>query len=188
MFLPSGIGLVLYASLAMLIMVLYQFGSIQQYLGLPRDIAFAQYVKNWLDETLYNTIRSGPTEAVVVGLFWAGVGLAVYVFLQGVSKSAFELEESINERHYVWPRGSDRNSPLLQVLERSVFQTVAGVLALFWFLQPLARVLDGPVFMASIGPNVLLQYVIWFLAIVLALHVLVVLLRMVALRRRLFAQ
>lgn len=182
---PSGIGWVMYVTMAGLLMVLHQFASIQQYLELPRNIEFARTVKLWLEQLLYNTLGDSWTETVVVGFFWAAVGLAVYVFLQGLAKTVFEFGQSINQRHYVWPQGTNRNQPIVQIIKRTLFQGVAAVLALVWFMQPLARVLDGPVMVGTLGPNIILQYLVWTLAIVLSLHILVILLRLVVLRRRL---
>lgn len=175
-----------YISTASLVLMLTQFAEVQRYLGLPRNIAFAQTVKNGLEQLLASTLGAGRTETVVVALFWAGVGLAVYVLLHGVSKTVFELGQSINERRYVWPQGTDRNSPLKRQVQQVLFRVAVAVLALVWFLQPLARVLDGPVFVEQFSTQPLLESVAWFVGIVLALHVFIILLRLLMLRRRLF--
>lgn len=183
---PSGLGTVAYVSLAGLIMFLHQFGTIQQYLGLPRDIQFAQFVKDTLDTVLNSSLGQGRTEVFVVGFFWALVGLGVYVFLRGVAKAMFDIGESLDQRGYVWPKGTNRYRPLLDTMQRMGFRFVIALMIIFWLLQPLARVLDGPVFANALQTNPIGLYLLWALTIMLALHVLVILVRLFALRARLF--
>lgn len=178
--------MVVYVSLAGLIMVLHQFSSIQQYLGLPRNIQFAQFVKDTLDVVLNSSLGQGKTEVFVVGFFWALVGLGVYVFLRGVAKAMFDLGESLDQRGFVWPKGTNRYRPLLETLQRLVFRFVITLLILFWLLQPLARVLDGPVFASALASSNILLYVVWAAVMVLSFHVFIILVRLFALRARLF--
>lgn len=185
-FIPSGIEMVIIVTIGLTLLLLDYFEVIQEYLGLPREIEFAQTVKNVLDVALSSTLGQGRTETFVVGFFWAIVGLAVYVFLRGISKVMFDLGESIDQRGYVWPREANRYRPLVTVLERTAFQFVAFLVLVYWLLQPLARLLDGPVFIESIGGSQALQYLVWFLMIVGALHIAVVLARLIMLRDRLF--
>ncbi len=182
---PSGLGSVLYVSLAGLLMVLHQSDSIRQYLEIPSDIELLQSVKSFVELLLTGLLGQSRTETVVVGLFWAAVGLAVYLFLQGLIKILFDLGQSIQERSYIWPQGSDRNRQVVRHLQRIGFQAAALLAVMWWFLRPLARVLNGPVLTDLIGTSTVMQYLVWFVTIVLSLHVLVVLLRLVVLRMRL---
>lgn len=178
--------MVLYISFAAALLVLHQFQIIQQYLGLPRNIEFARVVKSWLDLGLNSILGQGLTQTFVVGFFWAIVGLGVYVFLRGIMKVMFDIGEGIDQRGYVWPQGANRYQPLLNALQRISFRFVFAVALIFWMFQPLARILDGPVFVDLIGPSRILQYIIWFFVAVATLHVTVILARLFALRERLF--
>lgn len=185
-FVPTGIGLVGYVSFALFIMFLNQFSMIQQVLQLPQDLNVGRTITGWLDSILSLTLGQSRTETLVVGLFWGMVGLGVYTFLHGVARFISELDEDIDERRFVWPRGTDRARPLVQLIERSVFRVSVLVALLIFLFYPVAAVLRGPVLTSLAGSSKPLEYLVWFVAIVLSLHVSVVLLRLFAFRARLF--
>lgn len=184
---PSAAGWVVYGFVSALIIVLNQVPFIQHYLGFPADIEFMRIFTLWLDQALTSLIGEARTNAVVVGSFWAVVGLVVYVFLQALSRLINEIGEGIVEkRGYVWPKGASRLAPLKQAIERAVFRLVAFGTLMYVLLQPLARLLERAPFKDFVGPNQLLQYAVWFVSLVFILHCCVVLLRLVVLRPRLF--
>lgn len=185
-FVPSGLEMVFIVSVALMLPVLHYFEVIQQYIGLSGSLNIGSILKGWLDTLLNSTLGQGFTETFVVGLFWAMVGLGVYIFLRGVMKLLFDISESMGERGYVWPRGADRHRPMVVAIERTSFQVVVALILFFWVVQPVVRLLEGPVFVDAIGQSMILQYIIWVVLTVLSLHFAVVLLRLVLLRERVF--
>lgn len=181
-------GIVLYTFLSVLIIVLSQFDFIEQYLQIPSSFQVMHLVFSGLDKVLTGVLGEGRTAAFVVGAFWAVVGLGVYVFLRGVAHFFMDLGEGYEARGYVWPKGANRNSELKLATERIIFQILAFLALLFVIFQPLANIVDGPVLVGFLGPNMILQFVVWFIASWLMLHVAVVLLRLLMLKPRLFGE
>ena len=185
MFTPSAMGAVLYTFVSALIIILNQLSFIQAYLQIPRDAEFLGMFAKWLEKLLTSSIGQSRTETLVVGLFWAFVGLGVYLFLRGVVRFIEELDDGFDTRRYLWPQGSSRNHALMQAVKRGLFSIAAFLALLFVVLGPFARLLDGAVFIDFIGPIVALQLVFWFIFLWMTLHLCVVLLRLTALRPRL---
>lgn len=187
LFMPSPIGIVMYSFLAALIIILKQFGSLERYLQIPHGLQLTQTVFTGADHVLNKLLGSGRTAALVVGFFWALVGVAVYVFLWGLARFMNDLGAGYESRGFVWPKGADRNSQVMQVLKRGAFQVLACIGLLAVVCGPLAAVINGPVSVALLGENVVLRYALWFAAIWVLLHVAVVLLRLIVLKPRLFS-
>lgn len=175
-------GAVLYTFVAGLIIVLNQFSFIQQYLQIPQSVNFLRMFLNWLDRTVTALLGDTRTEAVVVGLFWAVVGLCVYVFLRGIARFISELEEGVEESHYLWPRGVSHYQALKHATEDVIGRIVAFIGLLIMIFGPLNHLLNRSVY----GLAGVEKYIVWFVLIWLSLHVCVVFMRLVAMRARLF--
>lgn len=186
LFIPSGIGVVLYTFFAGLLLFLHQFKEIESYLDLPKHFQLLPIFMRWLEKVLLTSIGEAKTQALVVGIFWAFVGLGVYILLHGIARFISELGEGIDERRYYWPKGTNRNQPLLEATERMLFRVIALVALVTVVVGPLARVLSGPIWKDFIGPSEIWQLVVWFVAIWLMLHASVVLTRLVVLKARIF--
>jgi hypothetical protein len=185
-FAPSAIGLVLYVALALVIIVANQFSFINKYLQLPTNLHVGRELARVSDQALTSIIGANRTTTLVVGLFWAGVGIVVYIFLRSLAKVAIELDEDIGETRYVWPKGTDRSRPLRDLFIRLALQglALAGLFAVV--LGPLAEALYRPVLVHLLDLGTAATYIVWFLALMLLLHFTVVLIRLVMLRPRLF--
>lgn len=184
LFIPSGVGIVLYTFFSGLIIILNQFDAIKRYLQLPEDFQFVGLVMAWLDRTLTSSIGQGRTEVIVVGLFWAIVGLGVYLILGGVARFLTELSQGLDERRYLWPQGTNRNARLKETAQRIILRVAAFVGLIVVIFGPLLKLVGGTFKVGSSSP---LQYIIWFAAVWLVLHVCVILLRLMMLRPRLFS-
>lgn len=183
-FTPSAIGMVLYVSVMAFVIVLQQFDSIREYLQLP-SVQFMPALTLWLEEFLTATIGESSTATLVVGLFWAVVGLGVYIFLRGIARFLTELGEGYEDRGNLWPRGVDRNRPLVDAAERTVSRIVAFFGLMIMIFGPLTAVLSGPIWVEFIGPSKMTQILFWLPAGILTMHACVVLLRLVVFRARL---
>lgn len=183
---PSSIGVVLYTFFSALVVTLNQFSFIEEYLQVPNDFNFLRVITGWLDSLLTSLIGQSRTETLVVGLFWAFVGLGVYVFLQGVARFIMELGNGLDERSYYWPKGTDRNRPLVEAAQRTVFRSMAFLGLIFIVFVPIARLLDAPIGQVFFSESRPLQLAVWFVVLWLTLHLAVIMLRLVALKPRLF--
>jgi hypothetical protein len=183
-FTPSAIGMVAYVSIMAFIIVLQQFDSIRQYLQLPK-LDFLETSTRWLEQFLNATIGQTSTATLVVGLFWAVVGLGVYIFLRGIARFLGELGEGIEDRGNLWPRGVDRNRPLVEAAERTVSRVMAFFGLMIVIFGPLTTVLSGPIWTQFLGPNQIVQILFWFPAGVLTMHLAVVLVRLIVFKARL---
>lgn len=175
----------MYVFLAGAAIVLNQFDMIKKYLQLPHDFQLTHVVAGWADTLLTHTIGASRTETLVVGLFWAVVGLIVYMFLRGLARLAIELDDDLGVRGFVWPKGTDRYRPLRVLGEQFAFRLAALIGFILLIFVPVAAVLRGPLFADFLGPNKVLQFVVWFVASLLVWHLVVIALRLVMLRARL---
>jgi hypothetical protein len=185
LFMPSAIGLVLYTTIAGMVILLHQFDFIKQYLQIPREVDFLRMFTGWVDRVVISSFGESMTAMIVVGVFWAFVGLGVYIFLRGIAHFIAELSEGVEARSYLWPKGVSRNSAFVDASMKVAFRIFATIGLILMVLGPLVRLLDGAVFVDFIGQNAVLQSVVWFICMWLTLHVCVVLARLIVLKPRL---
>jgi hypothetical protein len=184
-FLPSPTGAVLYFAFAGIVLLFHQFELVRNLLQVPENVQFSRIFFNWADRALTGLIGESSTTTLVVGLFWAAVGVVVYILLLKLSRLLVELDADVSQRKFIWPRGADRTRPLKELFIRLLFRTGAIVMFLAVVTGPFAIALRGPIWGELIGPNQILRNVVWFFTIIVVTHVLVVLARLVALRQRL---
>jgi hypothetical protein len=107
------------------------------------------------------------------------------MFLRGLARYIAELDDGIEVRRYVWPKGADRSKPLRLTMERTAFRGFALFGLILVIFGPLPTIFRGPVMVGFLGENKILQYAVWFLAGLLIWHAIVVLLRLIMLKVRL---
>jgi hypothetical protein len=185
-FLPTAGGVVFYLFLSAVILISNQVESIRNVLDLPGNIQLSRTAFHWAEKTLTGLIGQSRTTTLVVGLFWAVVGVVVYILLLRLAHFIVEVDDGLSQKGYVWPKGADRYAPLKRVAESVLFRGIAAVILLILIFGPVPLAIRGPVFVDLVGPNHVLQLVVWFFANVLLLHTIVVLARLVVQRRRLF--
>jgi hypothetical protein len=122
-------------------------------------------------------------------LFWVIVGIIMYSLLRGLASIFLDLETSLEERDYLWPAYSDPNKDLRVFIGKASFRLAVFILVLVYCLTVVPRVLHGLnnlLDRGGDGPRTSL-HVLFFLAIAwLLAQGFVVLLRLLALRPRLF--
>jgi len=186
LFTPSPLSSIIGVFLSGMAIILNQFDFIKNQLQLPHNLQFGRMIAHWVDNLLTNTISQSRTETLVVGLFWAVVGLVVYLFLHGLARFILELDDDLDARRYVWPKGTDRYRPLRILTEQAAFRVVAIIILGIVIAGPLASVIRGPILIDFIGTNKPLQYVVWFIGGLVVWHLVAILLRLIALRARVF--
>lgn len=183
---PSASEVVLNTFFAGLIIFLNQFNAIAGVLQLPNDFRLVSSITRGLDSILTQTFGETLTQTLVVGAFWAVVGLGVYVFLQGIARFLVELGQGMETRRYYWPKGANRYRPLWEAVQKIMFRGFALLALLYVLAVPMARLLSGPVWEGFIGSSRSLQIIVWFLALWTLMHIVVVLIRLIMLRPRIF--
>lgn len=189
--LPSTGGLVLYVFLSLLTLLIHYVSSIQHFLDLSGSFAIKSSLLNFLNNILVSIFGTKISNSLVLGLFWAFVGIVVYIFVQGIAVIFQDLGRDLEERKYILPSGADRNKPLKQDIEHAVFRTAVSAIFLFYLIYIFGYFLRGKFYgsapkqyWASLGSGV--HIILLFLGECLALHGIIIFLRLLRLRRRIF--
>ena len=122
-------------------------------------------------------------------LFWVVVGIIIYCLLRGLANIFLDLETSLEERNYLWPTYADRNKELRTFITKFGFRLAIFILLLVYSLIVVPKVLHGLNNLLNQGGDevrtglhsLLFLAIAWLLA-----QIFVILLRLLALRPRLF--
>jgi hypothetical protein len=149
--------------------------------------AFERLVEQFL-QTLE---ASHLTASILVGLFWAGVGITSYLLVMWFQKSIIETEEDlVMEMQYVHPKNYKHYIFWLSFFARVLFRVsivvliavyaifVAQVLIPLWLERVEAWLLN--LLDLAMATNALLG----FIGLIVTIHIFVVLLRLVFIRNR----
>lgn len=179
---PSVLGAVFYSFVAAMVLVMNQFNFIRHYLQMPDSVHFSGIFLGWFDQAVNHLLGRTNTQVVVVGLFWALVGLAVYFFLWGLARFMSDVSEGLEERRYfLWPQGSSPNRAVMEALSRGAFRFGALVCLAIVMLAVLPRELHR-----AGGAADWAAYAVWFIGLWLTLHLMAVLIRLIMLKPRIF--
>lgn len=178
---PSIFGAVMYSLLTGLVAVLHEFSSLKQYLQIPGDVDFFRMLTSWLDRAITSHFGESVVATLVVGLFWALVGLVVYGLLVGLAGTFNDLSRGFDQRKYIRPRGMSRNQALVEAAQQAAVRLTGVVGLIFMVFGPLVRLVSGP----PNNPATTAGWVVWFGLLWLALHACVVFGRFIALKPRL---
>jgi hypothetical protein len=187
-FLPTWFGAAVSASLMVVTIIIHQFASIRSTVGIPGGINLQKMASSGLDGIVTLIFGQSHINTAVVALFWAMVGVFVYILVLGITGGLRELSSGIEERTYLWPQGANPHSPLKGFLERFGFHALGLIIVALYIFLPLAIVLRGPVLPASsLANSQLAMYTVWFVLGTITLHGLTVVLRFLFLRNRLLS-
>ncbi|HSW36816.1 MAG TPA: hypothetical protein VLG37_00400 [Candidatus Saccharimonadales bacterium] len=188
---PTWGGLISYLVLVILTVVSYQWQALHPYLAPIGSWHLASRFTNFLTGFMTNFFgeRAG---SIVLGIFWGVVGLFVYIMVLGVAILIRDVDEALEEREFVWPKGSDPNKPLEDFLARGFFQIAVAVLLVAYvahiapFIQDFLTV-KYPAGQSLLNLAAIKSLLEFTLVEMLALHIGTILLRLTILRRRLVA-
>lgn len=199
--LPSITELLIYAFLTFTVVAIIQYENVLSFLtGQPQGaMSFEQVLSDAFAERVdafFALIDSNDlTGSVLIALFWALIGAAVYVIVSTAARFFYEAEEDVvAETNYVHPRGYSHLSFWAQFSFRVVFRSAMLVaIGLFVFLA--AEVLI-PLWIEMINewinqPSDMSEIIDGFLALIgfmMTWHVVPVLSRLMFMRRRVFSQ
>lgn len=188
---PSGLSILVSVTFTGLIILANSFASLREKMQIDvwnfdlREIIFGS-----LSDFLTGLIGQQAADAIVLGLIWAVVGLLVYMAMYGISRIITELGHDLEEMHFIWPKGTDRRRPVIDLIKRVSFQIIAGIILfsyifnigdlLLTYRLPSIFGLDG------FDSNPFVKAAVFIIIAMLLLHLLVVLLRLTTLKRRVF--
>lgn len=190
--LPTPVEALIYILLALATLGVSNIEAINQFFFLSSDVGFKEAILGSL-ETLLKTILGEETAATLVtGLFWGVVGMAVYVFIWLFGNFSTELSNDLAITRFMHPRGADTYEPLKALLLRLVFHVFVAILLVIY----------GNLLITVLLPIWTNEYAnlydFWpqtdyiqaalkaFVTQLLGLHIVVILVRLLLLRKRVF--
>lgn len=189
---PSGLGLVAYGVIAAIILFVENLAAVQRYFYAPEELQLQHNLMQKVGSKITGVLGLSHSSTLALYLFWVLVGLVVYAVLALIVTNARELEKDLQARHNIWPQASSKDRPLLVFLAQVLFRAVIFVLTLLYVQHVLAFALGGP--LDSFWPanqwlhmHAFTKGALLVLVDIALLHGLVVLLRLLLLRSRLFS-
>ncbi len=163
-------------------------------------ISKAYLSSGWLADTLKtiassdnqlfkNRTGSGdsPINVVLLFMFWAGIGLAVYFLVIGIAHAANEAKELEQEMNFV----HSNKQAIIHNFVQKLAARLTGLVLLFGtvslYLKMLVPHSLETIHDTTNQPKSILTAVLITLALLLVVHLIAVLLRVIALRPRLFS-
>jgi len=190
---PSVGGIVLYISVFLLTVIVRSAKSLQQYLYIPNGLNVKGGVLNFLNNSITSLFGIQRANVVVLSIFWGMVGIIVYVLLAGLMAVFAGFDKDLEERKYIVfaHKNYDHNEPLKRDIRRIGFRFAIGICLLYYVTHVLAYFLNTKFAGMNQGNLTFSIYkvrslAVLFLAECLALHGVVILLRLLILRRRIF--
>lgn len=190
--LPSATETVSCVFICILTFVLSNMAFFREFIGTPSNFSLKDTLLGSVSSILDRYAGQGITRTGVVILFWALVGLLVYAVIWVLMNFSDELGNDLAMTKYVHPRNVDTSSPLRDFIARTLFRvTILVLFALYisyFVTQLLPIVVNRFIHAVKTWPSAeALQFAIVGLLIeLLMLHVLVVLLRFLLLKERIF--
>ncbi len=189
---PSLGGSVLataFAVIALLIGRLPSFSHDLDALYLPQAI---DNIKHGIGHTIISLLTHslhGYANNFFLVVFWVVVGIIIYSLLHGLGNIFVDLEENLEERNYLWPEYADRNRHLAIFITKTSFRIAMFILGAVYTLALMPRLLHSLNNVVNRGGgtvNVLWHYALFLAIAWLLAHILIVILRLLTLRTRLF--
>lgn len=186
---PTAAGIIVCVAVSILALIAHQLPAIQNQLDIPANWNAGSVLLTIVGDILVKFLGTSKVDTVILSLFWAAVGLIVYLFLRAAIAFVSELAEDVFESgHYVRPRQKELRGEMYRLTERTFFRLIILVIMWFYSLWLINFFLRGSTagnHFARHGNGELLRDGILFVANCLAVYGLIVLLRLFMLRDRL---
>lgn len=190
--LPSGTGFVIYLSLCGLTLATSNATFFRNLFYIPQNFQLQSAVLDSIGNLVEHLVGDQIARSAVVAIFWAVVGLFVYVLIWMLMNYSDDLGSDLAATKYMHPRNFNTKSALHEFISRSLFKIVVFFILVFYINFTIG------VFTPHIGHlyRVAIQQWPQFMSIVNAfvgiciqffmIHFMVVLARLLTLRRRIF--
>ncbi len=190
--LPTAVEIFIYVILAAMTIVALNSDFIRSYLLIPDSFSLQTALLGSLEDYLADLIGTKMAATVITGTFWALVGVIVYAVLRIFGNFSSELSNDLVVTKYMHPQGDDTYYPLKRLLLRVVFHILMAILVVVYinlFIGQFLPYLSGSLAGISVNWNdipSLLEIAKIVLIEIAALHLFVILTRLLVLRRRVF--
>ena len=183
LFSPSILGTVVYLMFAAATLFESYYTGNHQLLNGYNDLFrnnnfFHEISRHW-DKIVSSTVAN----TAALWAFWLIVGLAVCVVGYFIVGNVEQFDEALQERKYIRPKEANSYRPLIDFVVRSIFRLALAV-GLFiyckWLITYLLSALNG-------SSTTFMTHFILIIKEIILLHILVILLRLLTLRKRLFS-
>ncbi len=180
----------MYAFTAAFLLAISNLGSLRDLFYLPPDFDLYQIVTNFITDTLTGWFGEQSAATLMTGLFWALLGGLIYIVIWIGLNFTIELQNDLVVTRYRHPKGVDTLSPLKHFVLLSIYRSFVGVITIMYVAWLLWQQL--PPWLNELGllttywktPDYMLRFATGILGHMLALHVLVILVRLLLLRKR----
>lgn len=190
--LPSGSEWVIGITFTFVTLAVSNSVVFRDMIFVPQDFQVKTAALDSLSTLIESVFGDQIARSGVVAIFWAIVGLLVYILIWLGLNFSNELGNDLAVTKYVHPRNIDTHSPLRDLISKILFQFVALFVLIFYINLMVGTLLPyiGGMFKTTIQQwpsKISTKYAIFgFVAEIVALHAFVVLVRALTLRKRIF--
>ncbi|HSX44801.1 MAG TPA: hypothetical protein VLF39_01655 [Candidatus Saccharimonadales bacterium] len=190
--LPSGSGVIIYFLTSVLTLSLSNANYFRSFFDLPQNFHFKNALLDSINNLVQRFVGDHIARSAIVALFWALVGLLVYMVIWVMINYSDEIGNDLAVTKYMHPRNSDTRSPLRGLIVRIAFQVIALIILIIYLNMVINVIIPriGNLYRQSIHQWPSLQSVghgsLGLLCEFVALHLIILLARLLTLRKRIF--
>lgn len=191
--LPSGSELIIASFFTLMTLLVSNSTFFRDLIFLPTDLQIKTVVLDSLSNLIESVFGDQIARSGVVAIFWALVGLFVYILIWLGMNFSNELGNDLAITKYVHPRNIDTHSPLRDLASKVVFQIMAIFVLIFYINLIVSFILPyiGGMFRMAIEhwpTSLALKNIAYGVLIEIpTLHLFVILVRALTLRKRVFS-
>ncbi len=189
---PTVAEFAFYILITLLTVVIINTDFIRHYLLIPANFSLQTALLGSIEKSLARLVGDQMSATIITTAFWALIGIIVYVILKLFGNFSSELGNDLVITRYMHPRGADTYSPLKSFVLRILFHVFMAVLFVLYInffigqmvpffsttLATLPSRWSDSSYLFTLGKVALIELV--------ALHVFVILSRLLVLRKRVF--
>ncbi len=190
--LPTSLELVGWFYVSLVTVWTSNLGQIRSVLYIPDDFNLFQALLNSVENLLSKVIGQATAGKLVLVVFWALIGMAVYMLVWASQNLTTEFGNSVALTKYAKPRGSDHKAALKYFVSGLVFRLFAGIILLLYInvvvtiLVPYWSDVYRSMIQSWPDPKLITQASLAIVTQTICLHFITILTRLVLLKRRVF--
>ena len=189
---PSGSQLLITIIFGILTMLFSNVDFFKNFIYVPDNFNLLTAMLDSLDSLIEALVGDQIARSGVVAIFWALTGLLVYILIWLTLNFSNELGNDLATTKYVHPKNVDTRSPLRDLVSKISFQAMSLALLVFYinFLLTVLLPYVGDMFRNTIDQWPSLEsfkyLCLGMITELITLHVFVILVRALTLRKRIF--
>ncbi len=187
--LPTASEIVAYIGLGLLTVLVANIRAFRSSFLLPENFQVKKAIFDNIDNLL-NLLTFHKTDVVVTAVFWAFIGLVVFLLFTVVLTFSSEFTNELGTRRYIYPKGANRNFIFRAYLQSMLLRLVALCLLLFYtfvvFGALMPWVLSHYVMQGGFNYSYIITVLGILLLEILMLHFFAILGRIIFLKKRIF--